>query len=852
MSAKRFKIEFQPNLPEGLEGIEELANDLYYSWNSELRYLFERLDLTLWEKCNANPKLFLRRVAQKKLDDAVNDANFMDDYARVLSSYNAHRNLAIHPKFADRLDVDDDLIAYLCLEFGFHESFPIYSGGLGILAADLCKAASDMAIPFVGVGLLYRRGYFKQEIDNYGNQIAHYHPTEFEDLPINVCKSSSGDDLHVRIEFSDRTVSLKVWEAIAGNIRLYFLDSDIPENNTEDREITYQLYKGGDEARILQEIVLGIGGVRALRALNLNPTIWHINEGHAAFSTLERCRESIVAGLDFASALELNASNTIFTTHTPVPAGHDIFKRELMHANFNQFATELGIEFDDFLKLGNGANGDDFNMTTLALRCSRYHNAVSKIHRENAAKMESHVWPQISYKENPMGYVTNGIHTPTFLAREWINLFDMRFGEWRSELNNRDFWNCLDDIPAHRIWSMRLELKSILLSHVYERIVKQCHRNGRSQSTINRITQHITPDEADILIIGFARRFATYKRANLLFYDLDRLEKILNDADKPILLFFAGKAHPDDVPGRELIKIIHEFTQSPALQGKVVFIEGYDLLLARRLVAGVDVWINTPEYPLEASGTSGQKAGMNGALNLSVLDGWWGEGFNGKNGWAITPHGSEFDREYRNQQEANDLLDILENEVIPLYFDRDGQGYPATWVNLMKESMKSIVPNFNAQRMLSDYIANYYLTAREKSKVIAGNDGKNAIELSKWKSKVKKAWGGVSMKCITTKPSAVKQGEPFTIKVETNLNGLTSDDVIVECVLSKNEPEEDFIDYNTYKFNAEDSKSPNKQIYSIELNPKVSGLQYIKIRMYPYHEFLCHPFETGCMVWLEE
>ena len=852
MSAKRFKIEFQPNIPEGLEGLEELANDLYYSWNAELRYLFERLDLTLWEKCNANPKLFLRRVAQNKLDDAVKDANFMDDYARVLSSYNAHRNLDIHQKFVNRLDADKDLIAYLCLEFGFHESFPIYSGGLGILAADLCKAASDMAIPFVGVGLLYRQGYFKQEIDNYGNQIAHYHPADFEDLPISECKLSSGDDLYVKIEFPDRKVTLKVWEAIAGNIRLYFLDSDIPENKAKDREITHQLYKGGDEVRILQEIVLGIGGVRALRALNLYPTIWHINEGHAAFSTLERCRESIVAGLDFDSALELNASNTIFTTHTPVPAGHDVFKNELMHANFRQFATELGIKFDDFLKLGNGDNGGDFNMTTLALRCSRHHNAVSKIHRGNAAKMESHVWPQISYKENPMGYVTNGIHTPTFLAREWINLFDMRFGEWRSELNNQEFWNCLDDIPAHRIWSLRLELKTILLSHVYERIVNQCHRNGRSESTINRITQHITPDEADILIIGFARRFATYKRANLLFYDLDRLEKILNDVNKPILLFIAGKAHPDDVPGRELIKIIHEFTQRPALQGKVVFIEGYDLLLARRLVAGVDVWINTPEYPLEASGTSGQKAGMNGALNLSVLDGWWGEGFNGKNGWAITPHGTEFDREYRNQQEANDLLDILENEVIPLYFDRDGQGYPAAWVNLMRESMKSIVPNFNAQRMLSDYIESYYLPARDKSNVIAGKDGKNAIELSKWKSKVKKAWHGVSMKCISTKPSVVKQGEPFTIKVQTNLNGLKCDDVIVECVLSKYESEEVFVDYTTHKFNSEDSKSSNEQIYSLKLNPNVSGLQYLKIRMYPYHELLCHQFETGCMVWLEE
>ena len=503
------------------------------------------------------------------------------------------------------------------------------------------------------------------------------HPTEFEHLPINACRTSSGDELHIKIELPGRIITLKVWEAIAGNIKLYLLDSDIPENEAADREITHQLYGGGSELRILQEITLGIGGVRALRALNLSPTIWHINEGHAAFSTLERCRESIKAGLDFESALELNASNVVFTTHTPVPAGHDIFKKELVHSFFSQFIQELGIDFESFMKLGDGSSAEEFNMTNLALHCSRFHNGVSKIHRDVASKMQSHVWPQISYKENPIGCVTNGIHTSTFLAREWANLFDMRFGEWRSELNNQDFWDCLDEIPSHRFWSLRRELKTILLSDVYERIVKQCRRNGRSESTIKRITQLIYPHDADVLILGFARRFATYKRANLLFYDLERLERILNDSTKPTILIMAGKAHPDDAPGREVIKIIHEFTQRPAFQGKVLFVEGYDMVLARRLVAGVDVWINTPEYPLEASGTSGMKAGMNGVLNLSVLDGWWHEGYNGKNGWAITPHGTDFDHEYRNQQEANDLLDIIENEVVPLYFNRDGQGYSA-------------------------------------------------------------------------------------------------------------------------------------------------------------------------------
>ena len=852
MANKLFKIEFQPKIPEGLERLEELANDLYYSWNAETRLLYRRLDNDLWDKCNHNPKLFLHRVAQQKLDEAANDNNYMEDYTRVLSSYSAYQNLEMYSGFASHLNSEKDLIAYLCLEFGFHESFPIYSGGLGILAGDLCKAASDMAIPFVAVGLLYRQGYFTQEIDNYGNQIAHYHPTEFDYLPIKPSYKSNGDELYINIKLPNRKIVLKIWEAIAGNIKLYFLDSDIPENEAAEREITHQLYKGGSEIRILQEIVLGIGGVRTLRALNLCPTIWHINEGHAAFSVLERCRENISKGMDFHSALELNSSNVVFTTHTPVPAGHDIFKKELVDSILNEHVKELGIEFDSFMKLGDGANSDGFNMTTLALHCSRFHNGVSKIHQDVTSKMESHVWPQISYKENPIGYVTNGIHISTFLAREWANLFDMRFGEWRSELNNCDFWKCLDEIPPHRFWSLRRELKTTLLSEVHRRIVNQCRRNGRSESTINRITQLISQHEADILILGFARRFATYKRANLLFYDLERLAKLLSDPAKPTILLFAGKAHPDDTLGRELVKMVHEFTQRPEFQGKILQVEDYDLVLARRLVAGVDVWVNTPEYPLEASGTSGQKAGMNGVLNLSILDGWWGEGYNGKNGWAITPHGTEFDHEYRNQQEANDLLEILENEVVPLYFSRDGQGYSAAWAELAKESMKSIIPNFNAQRMLSDYMHNYYLPARDKYIQISGDNGECAVELSQWKSKIKKAWSEVSISYISEKPKAVKQGEAFTMKVQANLNGLSSKDVIVECVMSDEDTQDMFEEYKAFKFLPDGPMISNQQDFVLKLNPDVSGMQYLKIRMYPYHEYLCHPFETGCMVWVQE
>ena len=852
MLGKRFTVEYQPEIPETLSRLPEIANDLYYSWNGEARMLFRRLDEELWEKCNHNPKLFLRRVSQKILDSASLDSNFLEDFSRVLSSYTAYQNLELSPILPKNFDPAEDSIAYFCLEFGFHESFQIYSGGLGILAADVCKAASDMAVPFVAVGLLYRQGYFKQTIDNYGRQIAQYNPAQFDQLPITECKDEAGEDLYVAVQLKNKTVTLKVWQAVAGNIKLYFLDSDIAQNDDEDRKITYQLYGGDKEIRILQEIVLGIGGVRALRKVGYNPTIWHINEGHASFSIIERCRESVVHGLDFDSALELIASSTVFTTHTPVPAGHDVFDEGLIREYFHEYVNELSIDFEKFYALGEGNGHHGFNMTTLALRTSRFYNGVSKIHGSVASSMEGYVWPQIEAKENPIDYVTNGVHIHTFLAREWSNLFDMRFGNWRSELNNEKFWQCLDTIPAHRFWSLRRELKTTLLSDVYQRITKQCLRNGRSKSAISHITQLINPHDKDLLIFGFARRFATYKRATLLFKDEQRLARLLNNPDRPVLIIIAGKAHPKDHPGQELIQIIHDMTQQSEFQGKVIMVEDYDMVLARRLVAGVDVWINTPEFPLEASGTSGQKAGMNGVLNLSVLDGWWAEGYNGKNGWAITPHGQEFDHEYRNQQEANDLLDIIENEVIPSYYDRGSQGYSNTWVSMARESMKSIIPNFNSQRMLADYFNNLYSPALTQSKMIAANNADPAKQLSAWKRKINQAWDGVSLKCVSEKPYILKQSQMYTFKVDVCLNGLSTEDIVVECIMSDENKEELFEHYQAYKFEAEKQNENGNYIFSLDLDPNVSGVQYLRIRMYPYHKHLCHPFEMGKMIWLDK
>ncbi|HKJ22053.1 MAG TPA: alpha-glucan family phosphorylase, partial [Gammaproteobacteria bacterium] len=689
MTGTLYSLEVRPTLPERLSRLEELSNDLMYSWDRAVRRLFFRLDRDLWDSCGHNPKIFLHRVSQKRLEQAAEDPIYIEDYNRVLSVYDSYHS-ETSTRFDTLLNPDEDLIAYFCAEFGLHESVPLYSGGLGILAGDHCKAASDLRLPFVAVGILYRQGYFTQLIDAHGNQVAHYSPIHPTDLPIKPALDAEGKEVYVSVTMPGRQVKLKVWKAKAGHITLYLLDSDLQENNVADRSITYQLYGGDINTRMQQEVVLGIGGVRALRAVGLNPTVWHINEGHSAFMVLERSRELVGRGFDFDSAMELVSASTVFTTHTPVPAGHDIFDHHLMSTYFADYIKELKVDMHRFLELGSSpVNNQGFNQTALALRGSRFHNGVSRIHGGVASNMESYIWPQIPPDENPIGYVTNGVHVPTFLAREWINLFDMRFGgEWRNELRNDEYWERIDDIPDQSYWSLRQTLKSELLDDVRRRVFMQLRRNECSEVQIERATRYLHSEQTDILTIGFARRFATYKRSTLLFTDPERLERLLADQQRPVVILFAGKAHPNDAPGQQLIKAIHDFTRRPGCEGKVILLEDYDLALARKLVMGVDVWLNNPEYPLEASGTSGQKVAINGGINLSVLDGWWDEGYNGANGWAITPHGEQHEPAYRDREEAYTLLEILEEQVVPLYYKRDKHGFSSDWVRLSKASMK--------------------------------------------------------------------------------------------------------------------------------------------------------------------
>ncbi len=512
MPGTRFPLEIQPRIPTELRRLSEVASDLVYSWDRSIRSLYHRLDRDLWDACGHNPKMFLRRVAQVRLDEAVADRSFMEDYRRVMAAYDSYREHRVHPELAEVFDPEEDLIAYFCLEFGFHESFPIYSGGLGILAGDHCKAASDLGLPFVAIGLLYQAGYFTQTIDGQGHQQVTYTRSHPHDLPVVPTLTASGQHLTLDLEFPGRIVKTQVWTAQAGHIKLYLLDTNVPANSEEDRRITNQLYGGDREMRLQQELVLGVGGVRALRELGLRPTVWHINEGHAAFQLLERCAYRMHEGLDFATAMELVAAGTVFTTHTPVPAGHDIFEHQLVAKYLQPMSAALGLEFEKLYALGLNS-GDGFNMTSLALRCTRFHNGVSRVHGGVASRMEQGIWPQIPYEENPIRHVTNGVHLQTFLAREWISLFDLRLDDWRNELLNEAYWERLEEIPDYHYWGIHKALKQQLLHHVHHVLSVQHERNGTSDAVVRRMTRHLDDEDADVLVMGFARRFATYKRA---------------------------------------------------------------------------------------------------------------------------------------------------------------------------------------------------------------------------------------------------------------------------------------------------------------------------------------------------
>jgi starch phosphorylase len=867
MSPTRFAVEVNAALPAPLARLAELASNLRFSWHRPTRRLFSTLDPDLWRAVGGNPRVFLRCVDQALLEEAAADPAYLENFRKVISGYDAYHSEAAVTGNGDARP--EGLVAYFCAEYGFHESFQIYSGGLGVLAGDHCKTASDLALNFVAVGLLYTQGYFTQTIDKEGNQVAHYNDHDRADLPVEPALTADGREVRVVCRFAGRDVHVRVWQARVGRVRVYLLDTNLPENTAADREITHKLYGGDETVRIQQEIVLGIGGVKALRALGLSPAVWHINEGHPAFLTLELARELVAQGVEFPAAGEAVAAACVFTTHTPVAAGHDVFSRELVLAHLSELIAQLGIDAEAFLRLGRppAQPGTHFNMTRLALSCSRHQNGVSRIHGSVSSRICADQWPEVPPEDNPIGYITNGVHLPTFLYQPWADFFDMSLGDgWRARLTDVAFWKRIYDIPDHRFWDVRQSIKVEVLRGLRQRLHAQCARNRVSDAHFQRLMRFVNPDDPNVLTIGFARRFATYKRATLLFNDLARLAAIVGDAKRPVIFVFAGKSHPADEPARKLLRDVNAISAGPEFLGRIIFVEDYDVALARLLVAGVDVWLNNPISPLEASGTSGIKAAINGTINLSVLDGWWAEGYDGENGWAIAAAASDNELD-RDRDDAQSLYELLEDEVIPLYYAHNEHGFSPEWVARCKHSMASIIPHFNMRQVLDNYRAGLYRPAAQGGQALAADGYVGARALAAFKEKMSRAWPKVALRQLDQVPVRLDYGSGLKMRVAAFLNGLEPHDVRVELVLNRVLPAGQTEPPPYSSFAREDGThargavrelfAPTGRVddegsheFAIDCAPPWCGRLDAHVRIVPHHALLSHPYEMGMMKWL--
>ena len=873
MTPQKFDLHVKPRLPERIGRLNELTANLWFSWHRPTRQLFHMLDQDLWFRTGRNPRVFLRSVEQSILEMAATNDTFLGAYRRALAEFDSYieqKSAGYGPAALS----GDDVIAYFCAEFGYHESFPIYSGGLGILAGDHCKTASDMGLPFVAVGLLYRQGYFNQQIDGSGQQLVSYSTIEADDSPVVAARDAAGNEVIVHCDVAGRMVAIKAWRADVGRIPVFLLDTDLPENTPEDRQITRQLYGGDIETRLQQEIVLGIGGVRVLRAVGVSPHVWHTNEGHSAFQILERIRELIGTGLDFNAALEAVAACTVFTTHTPVSAGHDVFDRGVLLKYLQKLVGELGVAENRVLELGaDAATPAGFNMTRLALAGSRHINGVSRIHRQVTAEICASNWPEVPPAENPVGFVTNGVHVPTFMQTEWVELLESNLGAaWRYQLMDRELMSRIEDVPDGRFWYVTQQVKSAMLVALRDRLQRQHTRNRMSEAHIHRLLKHLDPERPDVLTIGFGRRFATYKRATLLLHDLAWLKDTVDSAGRPVVFIFAGKAHPADHPAQELLRELYRVSNQPEFFGKLLVVENYDMGFGRLLTSGVDVWLNTPVHPMEASGTSGMKAAINGTVNLSVLDGWWAEGYDGQNGWAIPPSRQPNNAAERDRHDARTLYEILQDEVIPLYYARDERlGYSPGWVKKCKRSMATILPHFNMNRVVHDYAVLYYGPAARRGRQLAANGYGGARELARWKERVKAAWPGVGLRLASEPVHAVEHSSNIEIDVDVALNGLAPADVRLECVVHRDLCSEVTVPIRQFAgrgpsepglrtvgnehlfvqpFEPVGKPAAGLQRYRLAFRPPWCGALHYGIRAVPWHVELSHPHELGLMRWI--
>lgn len=708
----RAEIPNHFSLPRRIRHLSDLAYNLWWTWNPDAQRLFLRIDRQLWERTYHNPVQFLRQVSRPRLNAVTHDRYFLDFYDRIIKAFETYMRPEKTWCSQNHPELKNQPIAYFSTEFGLHETLPIYAGGLGVLSGDHLKGASDLGLPLVAVGFLYTQGYFSQHITEDGWQEARYQRLEFEQLPVLPIVDHEGKQVTVSIELPDREVKARLWEIHVGRVPLYLLDSDVEANSHGDRQLTARLYSSDLDLRISQEIILGIGGIRALRVLGYNPSVWHLNEGHSAFVNLERAREMVEAGHSFEEVEERLRATTIFTTHTPVPAGNDEFPLWLVDKYFSKFWPQLGLDRQQFIHLGLQRHtwGETFSMPVLALRFSKQKNGVSELHGQVARKMWHFLWPERRVEDVPITHITNGVHTTSWLARRLRHLFDRYLGrDWMEHIDDPRMWDGVENIPDNELWAVRRHLKRKLVAYMRERARDQWLAGGVHPVQVIAAGLLLDPYA---LTIGFARRFATYKRANLVLRDTRRLLDIVNRPDMPVQIIFAGKAHPADEPGKLLIQQVYREVKKAENGGRLVFLDDYDMNLARYLLQGVDVWLNTPRRPYEASGTSGQKAAMNGVLNFSVLDGWWREGFNGINGWAIGEDRDLENPELQDEADAESLYDKLENEIIPLYYkERSSDGLPAEWIGRMKESMRTLSPQFSVRRMVKEYTERLYIQA---------------------------------------------------------------------------------------------------------------------------------------------
>jgi starch phosphorylase len=846
-----------PALPEPLKPLFDLAYNLRWAWKHDIIELFMRLDSDLWEKTNHNPLLMLGTIEQSRLEAAAEDVGFMAHLARVtryLEDHLAEKGTAWFARTHG--ETKDPLIAYFSLEFGITECLTIFAGGLGILAGDHIKSASDLGIPLVGMGLLYQQGYFRQYLNQAGWQQEAYEDNHFDNLPLRTVFDKNGKPLTVEMEFPGRTIFARIWRADVGRAALYLLDTNIPENTRpEDRDITDQLYGGDQDLRIRQEILLGIGGYRALKLLGLDPTVYHMNEGHSAFLALERIRCMMnTYNLTFEEGREAASAGLVFTTHTPVPAGHDRFPAPLMEYYFGDYvANKLKLPWNDFLALGRqnpGDYGEPFCMTILALRMSAYTNGVSRLHGEVTRQMWEGLWPGVPHNEIPISHVTNGVHILSWISRDMKVLYDRYLGpRWREEPADQSVWERATRIAPEELWRTHERRRERLVSFARQRLRQQLEQRGVSQSEVKAADEALDPET---LTIGFARRFATYKRAALILRDPERLARLLNDPERPVQIIFAGKAHPDDTPGKELIQKIVSITRREEFRSRIVFLEDYDMTSARYILQGVDIWLNTPRRPREASGTSGMKAAANGVLNLSILDGWWDEAYTPEVGWAIGRRESYDNNDYQDQVESETLYDLLERDMVPMFYERGRDGLPRQWIARMKDSIGALSHFFNTNRMVAEYTDRFYIPTARRFEALVGDDLARAKALAAWKRRIAQNWSNIHIASVNgSLPSEIKVGDTFVAQAEVYLGALTPEDVTVELYIGLVNPNGEITRGRATPMRVVKQTREGAYLFEADAQCAMSGLHGYTVRVLPYHPDLVTPFLPSYIKWAE-